>query len=147
MAVIRFLLGDEHDIWFRKLGQMLDARWVGMPGEEEFRMPHRAWAGKPWIDKNGKGPTRSRRRSEGFQAGEWREGQEEGRIGIQMLDCHGHLAGWTRWRRVVGKVISLSGILHPAPRPHKILRSHRGSPCAKRKQRDMAKSRTTLLLN
>lgn len=66
-----------------------------MSGEEEFRMPHCAWAGKPWIDENGKGAMRSRRRSEGVAAGEWREGQEEGGVGIEMLDCHGHLVGWT----------------------------------------------------
>lgn len=77
---------------------MLHARWVCMSGEEKLRMPHCAWAGKPWIDENGKIRRALRRIVEGIMAGKGREGQEKGGIGVEMLDRHGHLVGWTMLR-------------------------------------------------
>lgn len=50
MAVIWFVLGDENDVRFWDFREMLNARWICMSGEEEFRMPHCTGAGQPWID-------------------------------------------------------------------------------------------------
>lgn len=67
-----------------------DARGDGVLREQEFGMPHGRWPREPRIDENGESPWRiaiAMRRRSLFGRG---EGQEEGRVTIQVLDFERH---------------------------------------------------------
>ena len=50
MAVVWFLLGDEHDMRLRDVREVGDARCDGVFGVEEFGMPHGTRTTEPWIN-------------------------------------------------------------------------------------------------
>ena len=49
MAVIGFILRDEDNIWWRNLGEMVDACWDCVFGERELPVVNSGVAGKPWV--------------------------------------------------------------------------------------------------
>lgn len=53
MAMVRLVLGYEHDIGLRYVRKVRNTRRGSVFREQPFSMPHQGGTGEPWIDENG----------------------------------------------------------------------------------------------
>lgn len=58
MAMIWLVLRNKHNVRFRDMREIGDARCDGVFGGKEFGVPHGTWTAEPWVHKNAEGPWR-----------------------------------------------------------------------------------------
>ena len=58
MTMVGLLLGNQDEIGFGDMGEILNAGGLGVAREHELGMPDGRWARQPWIDEDGEGAWR-----------------------------------------------------------------------------------------